>query len=94
MRQFIRMIVLLDTFCLHIKCMALKNIAGALVKKSYLEKVTPVLLGGGMVDTVSFEDTWGETKKKFEAGTFDVGLLVAWSEACSFINQIDMITSD
>ena len=65
-----------------------KNIAGALVKKSYLEKVTPVLLGGGMVDTVSFEDTWGETKKKFEAGTFDVGLLVAWSEACSFINQI------
>ena len=37
-----------------------------------------------MVDTVSFEDTWGETKKKFEAGTFDVGLLVAWSEACSF----------
>lgn len=65
-----------------------KNIGGAFVKKSFLKSIDPVLIGGGMVNVIGFEDTWGEGKHKFEAGTLDVGSIAAWSEACKFIDNI------
>lgn len=65
-----------------------KNIAGALVSKNLLEKLSPVLLGGGMVNAIGFEDTWGDYKHKFEAGTLDIGLICAWAEACRFMDSI------
>lgn len=34
--------------------------------------------------------TWQLGAKKFEAGTFDVGLVKAWSEACNYLSNIGM----
>ena len=65
-----------------------KNIAGAFIRRSFLEQIDPVLLGGGMVNAIGFEDTWGDGKHKFEAGTLDIGLIAAWAEACRFVREI------
>lgn len=69
-----------------------KNIAGALMKKEIIKKIPPILLGGGMVNTVGFNDTWADGKAKFEAGTMDIGAIYAWSEACRFIETIGFET--
>jgi len=65
-----------------------KNIAGALIKKSFLEDLEPTLLGGGMVNSVGLEDVWADYKHKFEAGTIDIGLIRAWAEACIFLHNV------
>lgn len=65
-----------------------KNIAAALVKGEIIQQATPVLLGGGMVNTVGFKDTWATGPKKFEAGTIDIGAIYAWAEACAFVEKI------
>ena len=65
-----------------------KNIAAMAVNNELIEKLSPVFLGGGMVETVGFNDTWLPGRKKFFAGTIDIGLISAWSEACKFISSI------
>ena len=66
-----------------------KNIGAAIVKKQLIEKMNPVLVGGGMVwNSLGAGPTWQLGAKKFEAGTFDVGLVSAWSEACKYLNSI------
>ena len=73
-----------------------KNIAGAFLKADLLEKLEPVFLGGGMIHHQNFSDTWSEGRQKFYAGTYDVGLLAAWSAACEYLQKIsfDKIKQD
>lgn len=65
-----------------------KNIAAVAVNNELIEKLEPVFIGGGMVETVGFNDTWLPGRKKFFAGTIDIGLISAWGEACKFISNI------
>jgi len=65
-----------------------KNIAGALIQKNLLERLEPVLLGGGMIDYSGFQDTWKPGAAAFLAGTYDIGLIAAWSAACRFLDDI------
>lgn len=65
-----------------------KNIAMACVKKDLINKMNPVILGGGMVETVGYKTEWLENNKKFYAGTMDISLISAWVEACKFIEKI------
>ena len=65
-----------------------KNIAGAFIKKNLIEVMRPVILGGGMIDLQQLEDIWLDGEYKFYAGTFDVGLISAWAQACRYIESI------
>lgn len=65
-----------------------KNIAMACVKSDIIKNMNPVILGGGMVETVGFKTEWLESNKKFNAGTMDISLISAWVEACKFIEKI------
>ena len=68
-----------------------KNIGAAIVKTKLIEKMNPVLLGGGMVwNSLGASPSWQIGSRKFEAGTFDVGLVRAWSEACNYLKKIGM----
>ena len=68
-----------------------KNIAGAFIKESLLKRMKPVLLGGGMIESQQIDDVWLENEYKFYAGTYDVGLLVAWAKACEYINSVSYL---
>ena len=58
-------------------------------KKEHLERLPPFLLGGGMINSVSYEDaTWAEVPEKFEAGTQDISGAIALSEAVDYIKKI------
>ena len=51
--------------------------------------MSPFLLGGGMVwNALGKQPHWYSGGRKFEAGTFDVGLLYSWSKACGYIQKI------
>lgn len=65
-----------------------KNIAMASINKTLIEKMKPIILGGGMVETVGFKTEWLENNRKFFAGTMDIALISAWAEACKFIEKI------
>ncbi len=65
-----------------------KNIAMACIKKSLINEMKPVILGGGMVENVGYKTEWLENNKKFYAGTMDIALISAWVEACKFIERI------
>lgn len=65
-----------------------KNIAAAFLKNSLIEHMNPVILGGGMIESQQFIDTWSEGEYKFYSGTYDVGLLYAWKMACDYIDSI------
>lgn len=68
-----------------------KNIGAAIVKKERLESMEPFLLGGGMVwNSLGACPKWHSGARKFEAGTFDVGLVKAWAEACNYLKEIGM----
>lgn len=69
-----------------------KNIAAALVKKDIIQQMSPILLGGGMVNSVGFQDTWAPGHYRFEAGTMDIGTIYAWAEACAFLEDIGFAT--
>ncbi len=64
-----------------------KNIACAAIRKDIVDMIKPIIVGGGMVDNVSFEDTWNSKENKFLSGTFDVSLLSAWAEATIFLKN-------
>lgn len=65
-----------------------KNIALCSIKKDILNLMNPVLLGGGMVESVGYNDKWLEGRMKFFAGTMDIGLIVAMAESCKYISSI------
>ena len=68
-----------------------KNIGASIVKKEKLEHMDPFLLGGGMVwNSLGAIPKWHLGARKFEAGTFDVGLIKAWSEACNYLKNVGM----
>lgn len=69
-----------------------KNIAIVAIKKDMLEKFQPVILGGGMVESVGYEDTWLYGRNKFMAGTIDVGSIYGMAEAYKFIQEISYET--
>lgn len=64
-----------------------KNIAMACIKKTLMDKMKPVILGGGMVETVGYKTQWLGNSRKFSAGTMDIALISAWVEACKFIEK-------
>lgn len=68
-----------------------KNIAAAIVKKQLIEEMNPILVGGGMVwNSLGAVPRWQSGSRKFEAGTFDVGLICAWAESCDYLKKIGM----
>ena len=68
-----------------------KNIGAAIVKKEKIDIMPPFLLGGGMVwNSLGENPVWHSGSRKFEAGTFDVGLVVAWASACHYLETIGM----
>lgn len=68
-----------------------KNIAATIAKKQLIEEMNPILVGGGMVwNSLGVNPSWQRGSRKFEAGTFDVGLIRAWSESCEYLKNIGM----
>lgn len=68
-----------------------KNIGAAFIKKEEMERICPFIYGGGMVwDSLGDFPVWYKDWKRFTAGTFDVGLISAWSAACQYIKSIGM----
>lgn len=68
-----------------------KNIGAAVVKNEKIDELSPYMLGGGMVwNSLGAEPKWHQGVRKFEAGTFDVGLVKAWSEACNYLIHVNM----
>lgn len=65
-----------------------KGIAGLVVDSDLMDEMTPILLGGGMVDFHGFLDKWKSGAMAFMAGTYDIGLLCAWARACRFVMEI------
>ncbi len=58
-------------------------------KKKYLEEMPPYQVGGGMVNSVSFNSAvYSPIPHKFEAGTPNIAGIVAFEEALRFITQI------
>ena len=65
-----------------------KNIAGAFIRNDLIEKMKPIFLGGGMIELQQFDDVWADREYKFYSGTFDVGLILAWAQACKYLESI------
>ena len=60
-------------------------------KRKWLEKMTPYQGGGEMIADVSFEKTtYNEIPYKFEAGTPNIGDVVAFQAAIDFVNEISL----
>jgi cysteine desulfurase/selenocysteine lyase len=54
-----------------------------------LEEMQPLLVGGGMVDRVSLEDsTWADSPSRFEAGSPNLADAVGFAAAADFLNRI------
>lgn len=67
------------------------GIGGLLVKNNVLESMDPFLFGGGMIDTVSFENTtFAQLPDKFIAGTPDVAGVVGLAAACEYLTSLNM----
>ena len=68
-----------------------KNVGAVVIRKEKIEKLSPYFLGGGMVwNALGAAPTWHTGARKFEAGTFDVGLVKSWSKACEYLSSIGM----
>ena len=58
-------------------------------KKELLEKLEPFNFGGGMIETVGFEDsTWKSIPEKFEAGTQNIAGAIGLAESLSYMKKI------
>jgi len=58
-------------------------------KKEHLENLPPFLFGGGMINTVSYEDaTWTDVPEKFEAGTQNIAGAIGISEAINYLEKL------
>ncbi|OAJ33584.1 cysteine desulfurase [Piscirickettsia salmonis] len=59
-------------------------------KEQWLEKMSPVLGGGDMIETVSFEKTvYAELPQKFEPGTPHISGVIALGAAINYLKNID-----
>lgn len=68
-----------------------KNIGAAFIHREFMDRLAPFIYGGGMVwDSMGADPIWHRDWRKFVAGTFDVGLVVAWSKACRYLMSIGM----
>ena len=65
-----------------------KNVAGAVVSAGLMERMVPVVLGGGMIAYHGFIDKWKPGAQAFMAGTHDIGLIATWARACRFVNEV------
>lgn len=60
-------------------------------KKELLEKMSPFLMGGDMIETVHEQDTtFASVPTKFEAGTQNVGGVIGLSAAIDYLNTVGM----
>ena len=58
-------------------------------KKELLEKMSPFQFGGGMVNSVSYDDaSWAEIPEKFEAGTQNIAGAIGLAEAIKYIQKV------
>lgn len=58
-------------------------------KKELLEKLPPFLFGGGMINSVSYEDAiFLDIPEKFEAGTQNIAGAISLAEAIKYIKKI------
>lgn len=61
------------------------------VKEAILEKMSPYQLGGGMIESVSFEQTiYASYPEKFEAGTPNVAGAIALASAADYLTQLSL----
>lgn len=62
-------------------------------KKQLLEKLPPYQGGGGMIETVAFDQvTYAKSPHQFEAGTPDIAGIVGLGAALDYVNAIGMET--
>ncbi len=55
-----------------------------------IAELLPVVLGGGMVNSVSVSDsTWANSVRKFEAGTLNAQAIIALSKGLSYLRQAE-----
>lgn len=67
------------------------GIGGLLIRANLFDELQPYLFGGGMIDTVSVEETtFAELPDRFIAGTPDVAGTVGLAAACEYLNTVDM----
>lgn len=67
------------------------GIGGLLVRAELFNELQPYIFGGGMIDTVSVEETtFAELPDRFIAGTPDVASTVGLAAACEYLNSIGM----
>jgi cysteine desulfurase/selenocysteine lyase len=60
-------------------------------KKKWLEQMPPYQGGGGMIETVSFDEiTFGKAPHKFEAGTPDIAGVIGLLAALEYVSKIGM----
>jgi cysteine desulfurase / selenocysteine lyase len=60
-------------------------------KRELLEKMRPFIMGGGMINEVSIDDTsWAEIPEKFEAGTPNVEGAIGLAKAIDYLNLVGM----
>jgi cysteine desulfurase/selenocysteine lyase len=62
-------------------------------RRDILEGMTPFLFGGEMIREVGFDEiTWNELPWKFEAGTPNIGNVIAFDAALTYLEEIGMDT--
>ena len=67
------------------------GIGGLFVRADLLNELQPYLFGGGMINTVSAEETiFAELPDRFIAGTPDVAGTVGLAAACKYLNAVSM----
>lgn len=73
------------------KMLAPMGIGVLYVKREIMEKMDPYQFGGGMIKSVSFENSdWAEGPQKFEAGTPNVEGAVGLASAIDYLNNVGM----
>ncbi len=73
------------------KMLAPMGSGGLYGKEEELDKLSPLLFGGDMIRSVSYEDaTWNELPWKFEAGTPNVAGGIGLGAAVDYLNDIGM----
>lgn len=85
----------MDVDCLVVsahKMYGPKNIGGLLLKRRLMDIFEPLILGGGMVRIAGgSKDVWTNGPEKFEGGTHDPGLALAWAQSCRFLTNIGWV---
>jgi cysteine desulfurase/selenocysteine lyase len=67
------------------------GIGGLYGKEEELENLSPMLYGGDMIKSVSYEEAkWNDLPWKFEAGTPNVGGGIAFGAAVDYLSSIGM----